>query len=332
MSVKTIKRLSWLLSALLCSSASWASDNSVEYPEFNQYVSELKKEAIAKGYSQEFVDQAFSDVTFRPRAVQADKNQPEKKLTLEEYLPRAVPNWKVKQANELFQEHYVELNRIGKQYDVQPRFIVALWGVESNFGRLQGSYNVIDALTTMSYEGRREAFFKQQLFAALDIVDQGHISFDKMKGSWAGAMGQPQFMPTSFLTYAVDGNNDGKIDIWSTPEDVFASAANYLSNEGWDGKYTWGRQVKAPAGLDPELLGRQKDKAKTLTQWSELGVTNLRGGALPKLNTDIDAWLIAPDSLDGRTYLVYQNYQTLMHWNRSYYFGLAVSHLADKIK
>jgi membrane-bound lytic murein transglycosylase B len=327
MPFRTTKRLSWLLSALLCSTATTANET-----DFDRYVVDLKQEAIEKGYSRAFVEEAFKNVTFRPKAVKADQNQPERKLTLEEYLPRAVPDWKVKQANEMFQKHYVELNRIGEQYNVQPRFIVALWGVESNFGRLQGSYNVIDALTTMSFEGRREAFFKTQLFAALDIVEQGHITFDNMKGSWAGAMGQPQFMPTSFLTYAVDGNNDGRIDIWSTPEDVFASAANYLSNEGWDGKYTWGRQVQAPADLDPDLLGRQPDQAKTLTQWSELGVTNLRGGSLPRLKTEIDAWLIAPDSLEGRTYLVYQNYQTLMHWNRSYYFGLAVSHLADKIK
>ncbi len=321
-----IKQLSVLLGAVLSSTAALANSDA-----FNAYVIELKQQAIEKGYSQQLVDEALADVTFRPRAVKADQNQPERRLTLEEYLPRAVPDWKVKQANQLYQKHYEALNRIGKEYNVQPRFIVALWGVESNFGKLQGSYNVIDALTTMAFEGRREAFFKQQLFAALEIVDQGHISFDNMKGSWAGAMGQPQFMPTSFLTYAVDGNGDGKIDIWNTPEDVFASAANYLSNEGWDGKYTWGRQVQAPNSLDEEMLGRLKNQARTLDEWSQLGVTNLKGGELPKLRTDIDAWLIAPDSLDGRTYLIYQNYQTLMHWNRSYYFGLAVSHLADKI-
>ncbi|MGR5061769.1 lytic murein transglycosylase [Photobacterium sp. DNB22_13_2] len=297
---------------------------------FDNYVEGLKVEAQEKGISESIINSAFDGITFVERAVKADKNQPERKLTLDEYIPRAVPAWKVKQANELYRQHKSALDKIGQQYGVQPRFIVALWGVESNFGRLMGNYNVVEALSTMAYEGRREAFFRGQVMAALEILDAGHISPEEMKGSWAGAMGQPQFMPTSFLSYAVDGNNDGKIDIWQTEADVFASAANYLKKAGWDDQYTWGRQVSLPASIDASLMGVEKSKAKSLTDWQRLGVRRFNGQALPSV--DIEAWLIQPDDKHGRAYLIYGNYQSLLKWNRSHYFALAVSHLADQIR
>ncbi|MCG9774523.1 lytic murein transglycosylase, partial [Vibrio diabolicus] len=150
--------------------------------------------------------------------------------------------------------------------------------------------------------------------------------------SWAGAMGQCQFMPSSFLRFAADGNGDGKKDIWQSEADVFASTANYLSKSGWDDKYTWGRQVKVPKGIDRSLEGRTAEKGKYLQEWSKLGITKYDGSPLPKLDEDIKAWLIMPDDENGRTYLVYNNYNVLMKWNRSYYFALAVSHLADRIK
>ncbi|MGD8118794.1 lytic murein transglycosylase [Vibrio sp. TRT 29B02] len=296
---------------------------------FEEYVEGLKVEARQNGISEAVIEQAFDNVTHKPRAVKADKNQPEKKLTLDEYIPRAVPDWKVKQAKELYKEHYAELSRIGEEYGVQPRFIVALWGVESNFGRFTGNYPVIDALSTMAYDGRREDFFRKETMAALQILEQGHIAVEDFKGSWAGAMGQCQFMPSSFLSFAADGNGDGKKDIWNTEADVFASAANYLSQSGWNDTYTWGRQVKLPKGFDMNLEGRVEGKEKTLAQWNQLGITRYDGSALPQVN--VNAWLTAPDNANGRVYLVYNNYNVLMKWNRSYYFALAVSHLADRI-
>ncbi len=310
----------------------FAEQKTTEKVTFNDYVKGLEQEARETGISEPTLKAAFANVQYKPRAVKADKNQPEKKLTLDEYLPKAVPDWKVKQANELYRKHYKDLHRIGEEYGVQPRFIVALWGVESNFGKFTGNYNVIDALATLAYDGRREAFFRKETMAALQILDEKHVSIDNMKGSWAGAMGQSQFMPSSFVAYAADGNGDGKKDIWNTKADVFASAANYLKSHGWDDKYTWGRQVKIPKGFSTSLRGRGKAKAKTLRQWNKLGVRKLNGQSLPRLTNDINAWLIMPDDADGRAYLVYNNYQVLMKWNRSYYFGLAVSHLADKIR
>lgn len=323
-----MKKLVTLVLGLGLTSAAFA-ENKIE---FSEYVETLKQEARELGISEQTLESAFANVEYKPRAIKADKNQPEKKLTLDEYIPRAVPDWKIKQAKSLYKKHYDDLNRIGKEYGVQPRFIVALWGVESNFGKLTGGYNVIDALATLAYDGRREAFFKKETMAALTILEEKHISIANMKGSWAGAMGQSQFMPSSFVNYAVDGNGDGKKDIWNTKADVFASAANYLKSHGWNDTYTWGRQVKVPEGLPSSLQGRQQEKAKTLQQWNDLGVRRLNGAALPKTSEDIDAWLIAPDDEGGRAYLVYENYQVLMKWNRSYYFGLAVSHLADQIR
>ncbi|MFA3789869.1 lytic transglycosylase domain-containing protein [Aliiglaciecola sp. SL4] len=325
-----IKRVKahWVLFSTLLLSLPLHAQKSEE--GYGVYVEQLKSEAIVEGFEAEFVEQAFADITFYKRAIKADKNQPESKITLDKYLHTRVPDWKVKQAVDLYHQHQQVLDKIGAEYGVQPRFIVALWGNESNFGKIMGNYSIVSALSTLAYEGRREAFFKKQLFAALTILEQGHIQKPQFLGSWAGAMGQSQFMPTSFLTYAVDYDNDGKKDIWSNPEDVFASIANYLSKEGWDDSITWGRQVRIPADFDLSLAGLAKSKMQPLSAWQGLGVRRYDGSDLP--NVDLQASLIMPDDENGRIYLVYSNFHTLMRWNRSTYFGSAVSYLADRIK
>jgi membrane-bound lytic murein transglycosylase B len=298
--------------------------------DFADYVTALKHEALTQGYGQAFVDDAFADVNYKPRAVKADKNQPESKLTLDTYLSTRVPQWKTDKAIALYQENEVLLRDIEQKFSVQATFIVALWGNESNFGKITGTFPVISSLTTMAYEGRREAMFKKQLFAALRILAEGHVSKENFKGSWAGAMGQTQFMPTSFLAYAYDYDGDGKKDIWNNKADAFASIANYLKSEGWDNKHTWGRQVVLPDSFDLSLVGLESDKKQNLSQWQKLGVRRYDGLDLPAVS--IDASLIMPDGENGRIYLVYNNFHTLMKWNRSTYFGAAVSYLADKIK
>ncbi|OEE58883.1 lytic transglycosylase [Enterovibrio norvegicus FF-454] len=319
-----------LIGILIGAALSLSAPVMAEKPSFDNYVIGLKEEGATKGIDSLLLEQAFDGIRYRERAVKADRNQPEKRLTLDEYIPRAVPDWKVKKARRLYDEHYTVLQRIGEEYGVQPRFLVALWGVESNFGALTGNYNVVEALTTLAYDGRREAFFRKEVFAALTILQEGHIAPSDMKGSWAGAMGQCQFMPSSFISFAADGNNDGKKDIWTSKPDVFASSANYLKNAGWDSEYTWGRQVKVPEGIERELSGLGQDKAKTLAEWEGLGIRRMNNTSLP--DVDINAWLIQPDDEYGRSYLVYGNYQSLMKWNRSHYFAIAVSHLADRIK
>lgn len=297
---------------------------------FSQYLKTLKQEALEKGFSETVIDDALATATFRPTVVKSDKNQPEKKITLDDYLATRVPDWKVQQAIKLYQENKTLLDEIGHKYGVQPRFIVALWGNESNFGKIQGKFPVFSALASLAYEGRREALFKKQFFAALQIVQEGHTTAADMNGSWAGAMGQSQFMPTSFLTYAVDYDNDGKKDIWQTPADVFASIANFLASEGWDDEYTWGRQVKFVNGYQGKEQGLDKANFVSLKTWQQRGVRRFDLSDLPA--ADVKASLIMPDGANGRLYLVYNNFHTLMKWNRSTYFGVSVSYLADRIR
>lgn len=311
-------------SMLLFSYTAFAADPA----GFPAYVEQLKVEAKEQGFSEQTIERAFAEATFYERAVSADRNQPEFKLTLDTYLPRAVPDWKVRQGIEKLQEHRELLEAIGEQYGVQPRFIVALWGVETNFGRFTGNFKVVSALATMAYEGRREAFFKKQLMQALEIIEAGHIDPEQMRGSWAGAMGQTQFMPSSFLAYAVDHDQDGKIDIWNSQGDVFASAANYLAQSGWDDSKTWGRQVRLPENFDLALAGRENKR--TLAEWQALGVRRYDGSDLP--SRDIEAGLVIPDDENGRIFLSYQNWDVLMKWNRSNYFVAVVGHLADRIQ
>ncbi|WP_087025973.1 lytic murein transglycosylase [Thaumasiovibrio subtropicus] len=308
---------------LLAASASVSAQVS-----FDDYVLQMQDYAKEKGISEQTISTAFQGVKLYESAISADKNQPERRLTLDEYLKKSVPQWKINQANQRYQKHKAVLNNIGETYGVSPKIIVALWGVESNFGKFSGSYDVISALTTMAYEGRREDFFKSQLIDALTILDQGHIERRNMKGSWAGAMGQSQFMPSSYLAYAADGDGDGVADIWNNPADVFASAANYLSTVGWQAGYRWGRQVTLPESFDLSLISSKKENGKGLQEWAELGVMRHGGADLPV--DEISAWLIEPQ--EGRYYLVYDNYQALLDWNRSHHFVFSVVQLAASIR
>lgn len=332
-----IKKISLLVASVCLSTSVFANTQA----KFDEYLKNLKQEAIDKGYTQQLVDEAFATAVFKEKVIKADKSQPEIVETLETYLPKRVPEWKIQQARKLYKEHQTSLEKIAKEYGVQARFIVALWGLESNFGRIQGGYPVISALVTLAFDGRREALYKRQLWAALDILRDGHIGLDDFKGSWAGAMGQTQFMPTSFTSYAVDYNKDGRKDIWTTQEDAFASIANYLKSVGWNDDLTWGRQVKLPEGFDnsyilkrgtkshKEWLSEWRKSERSLQEWQALGLRRMDGTDLPQVN--ITAALVMPDDANGRMYLAYDNYKALMNWNRSYYFASSVGYLSDRI-
>ncbi|MCK8133555.1 lytic murein transglycosylase [Pseudoalteromonas sp. 2CM28B] len=329
------------LAVILCSVCLSGSVVAKTQAEFQIYLSDLKQEAIAKGYDSKLIDDAFATASYKEKVVSADKNQPEVKETLETYLPKRVPQWKIDRARKLYAENKDVLEQVAKEFGVQARFIVALWGLESNFGTIQGGHNVISSLVTLAFDGRREALYKRQLWAALDILKSGHITLDKFKGSWAGAMGQTQFMPTSFNAYAVDYNNDGRKDIWTTKEDAFASIANYLKQEGWNDSLTWGRQVKLPENFDSKYVLKRgtktrkqwleywNDSERSLADWQALGVRKADGSDLP--NVDVRAALVMPDDINGRMYLAYDNYKVFMHWNRSYYFATSVGYLSDRI-
>ncbi|MBP1017070.1 lytic murein transglycosylase [Serratia fonticola] len=297
--------------------------------EFPAYVEQLKRRAIKQGIPAATVENAFANAHFVDRVINADRNQLEKKITLDDYLSRVLPTWKIQRGREMRQQYQPRLARVTARYGVPEQYIVALWGMESAFGKIQGKEDVVSALATLAFEGRREAFFTKQLMAALKIIDQGHVDAGNLKGSWAGAMGQSQFMPTSFLTYAADGDDDGKIDIWNNLDDVFASTANYLATEGWQPGVGWGREVKLPAQFNAEQLGLKDSQGHSEEQWAAKGVVLADGSPLPV--SGLRSWVIAPDDMQGRAFLVYDNFRTLMHWNRSYYFAISVGMMADGI-
>lgn len=302
-----------------------------EPSQFSAYVELLKEHALAQGINQSTIDRGFANIHFIERVVKADKGQPEKRatVTLDSYLKNVLPVSRINAGVEKYWENEAILNTNSKRYGVPPQYIVSLWGLESGFGRSQGKEDVISALATLSFEGRREALFSKQLLAALEIMDKDYIPEDQqLKGSWAGAMGQSQFMPTSYLSYAADGDGDGKMDIWNNKADVFASIANYLSTEGWQSALPWGYQVTLPADFDRQLEGVKTEQGKTVAQWEQLGV---RLPAFASLSSNIKTWVVIPDDPKGRTYLVTDNFRTIMHWNRSYYFALSVCLMADGV-
>ncbi|MFM2042180.1 MAG: putative rane-bound lytic murein transglycosylase [Pseudomonadota bacterium] len=294
---------------------------------FDAWMTDFRREAMAQGISPRILDAALTGVQPIPRIVELDRRQPERTITFAQYVERTVPRARVERAQRLYREHRALLDRIGAKYGVQPRFIVALWGKETDFGRNTGGFMVPAALATLAHDGRRSGFFRNELLNALRILEEGHIEPAAMKGSWAGAMGQSQFMPSSFLRYAQDFDGDGHKDIWGTLPDVFASIANYLAMEGWKGDQTWGREVKLPKGFNTAHAGLPI--RKSLREWQGLGVRRLTGAALPTV--DIQASLVLPDGPGGRAFLAYDNFRTLMHWNRSTYFATSVGILADRI-
>ena len=293
--------------------------------DFKQFLSDISKEAEKKGIATKLIKDFKNKTVFIPRVIELDRSQPEFKLTLDQYLKRVVTPTRIKKARKKYNENKDILNKISDFYGVQPRFIVALWGIETDFGRLTGGFSVISALSTLAFEGRRHEYFKRELLNALTIINDGHISMNEMTGSWAGAMGQCQFMPSSFLNYASDWNKDGNKDIWNSKPDVFASAANYLKRVGWSNKITWGRKV---------YLGNYNNKVKKnkyilLKNWSSYGVLNENKEKLPQVN--IKARLVIPDNYGKYGYLVYKNFDALLNWNRSNYFAIAVGKLSDTI-
>ncbi|WP_181952493.1 lytic murein transglycosylase [Yersinia canariae] len=303
------------------------SEQGRDPAQFPAYVEQLKAQARAKGISDATLDIAFANIHFVDRVVQSDRNQLEKKVTLDDYLAKVLTPSKIAQGQEIYQRYQPQLSQVTARYGVPERYIVALWGMESGFGKIQGKEDVISALSTLAFEGRREAFFTKELMAALEIIQQGRVDDPQLKGSWAGAMGQSQFMPSSFLTYGADGDGDGKVDIWNNIDDVFASTANYLSTEGWKPGIGWGQEAQLPVSFNVALAGLKDSQAKTVAQWQQLGVVP-RGSVA---NPDLRAWVIVPDDVQGRAFLVYDNFRTIMHWNRSYYFAISIGMMADSM-
>ena len=294
---------------------------------FSLWIKELRKDAVAKGIRPVTLDAALKGIALIPRVVELDRKQPEFTLSFRQYMDRVVPQGRVDIGRQKLKENRALLKEIGDKYGVPPRIIVAFWGIETDFGRITGGFSVIPALVTLAYDGRRSDYFRGELMNALKIIDRGHISAKAMVGSWAGAMGQPQFMPSSFLSFAVDYDGDGRKDIWNTAADVFASAANYLARSGWKGDQTWGRLVRLPKKFDEALAGL--GQRKLIGEWQKLGVRRADGADLPA--RDLMASVVFADGPGSPAYLAYDNFRTILKWNRSTFFAIAVGSLADRV-
>jgi len=299
----------------------------VSQKSFGAWLSLLRKEASGSGIQQKTLDSALKDLQPVSRVIELDNNQPESKLTFDQYLSRILSEERIARGRKKLTDSRRLLAKIAEAYGVQPRFLVALWGVETDFGRDTGSFPVIDSLVSLIYDGRRSSFFRKELLHALRILDEGHISHASMKGSWAGAMGQLQFMPSTFRHFAVDFDGDGRIDIWESQEDVFASAANYLSQSGWRRGQTWGQEVLLPerANFEPAKF----KQLKPLSDWQALGVKTKDGRDF--LVPDSLSSIVLPEGPTDRAFLVYDNYHVIHKWNRSDSFALSVGLLSDRI-
>lgn len=298
---------------------------------FATWLHGMRREAMAAGVAASTFDRSLAGVRPISRVIELDERQPELTLTFAQYIARVVTPSRRAAADAHYRAHRALLDDIGKRYGVAPQYIVALWGIETDFGRKTGSYPVIAALATLAYESRRAAFFRRELISALLIVQKDHVDPRAMIGSWAGAMGQSQFMPSSFLKFAVSYNGKGPPDIWHRLTDVFASIANYLARNGWRTGRPWGWRVAAPARIDSSLVGIA-DK-RPLADWAAMGIKRADGGALLDGHADprIRAALLQPGGSAGPSFLVTHNFNVILRWNNSSYFAIAVGEIADSV-
>jgi membrane-bound lytic murein transglycosylase B len=305
-------------------------------PPFEQWRAELMAEARTRGFDAALVTRALGRATPREQVIAEDRNQAEIVQTLDTYYASRVRPTMVDYGREMAATHAALLTELERVYGVPGQYLLAIWGMESSFGRFTGGVPVFDALVTLAWDPRRGDFFRSQIFEALAIVANGDVDIDDMTGSWAGAMGQTQFLPSNYLTLAVDHDGDGRRDIWTSTADSLASMANYLADgRGWTRGFTWGREVLAPAGLAEAVPTRatgscpgmrRMTERRPLSAWQAEGVRRLDGGALPAVA--IEGSLVA---LDGRTFLVYDNYDAFMRYNCVHRYALTVALFAEQL-
>lgn len=293
---------------------------------FAEWREQLRAEAFSLGISEETL-LAIDDLEAPlERVLELDDAQPEFIQTFTRYLSLRITPLQINRGQALLRQYAVLLEEVRQSYGVQPHYLVSFWAIESNYGRATGGFSVLQALATLAFDPRRAEFFRTELLTALKIIDDGHIAVDNMSGSWAGAMGQLQFLPSVFARYGIDGDNDGKIDIWNSLPDIFHSAANFLSQSGWRGDERWGREVLLPSNFDFSLTGTRT--RKPLQEWNELGIIQMNGSPIPVAN--MQASVILPAGAGGPAFLTYANFRATMVYNPSTFYALTVGHLADR--
>jgi len=324
----------FLSSTLLSACAVSASPDPVadvapaqEQADFATCVVTLQQKAKAAGISQQIIDTTVANLKYVPRVIELDNQQPEFTTTFGDYFDKRVTAWRVEQGKKMLAEHKSLLAKLTKEYGVPGQYIVAFWGLETNFGSYKGSMPVLDSLATLACDPRRSDYFTGELLQALTLKQQYNFADSKMVGSWAGAMGHTQFMPTNYRKYAVDGDGDGVADLWNSTDDALTSAANFLQHLGWKADERWGREVLIPSDYSFAYLGGKHPLP--LVKWRELNVKQVNGQ--PLSTPDMQAALYLPAGHTGPAFLGYDNFNVIMRWNRSEFYAISVGHLADRI-
>ncbi|MGY9055792.1 MAG: lytic murein transglycosylase [Alphaproteobacteria bacterium] len=326
--------LSLLFGLSLASGPAAAQTTAAQAPEdWAEWLAAFRTEAAGKGIKETTLAAALNGIQPVDSILKRDRKQAEFTLTFPQYRDKVVSQAKIDRGREMADKHAALLAQISQKYGVQSRFILAIWGVESFFGTYTGKDPVVESLATLAYDRRRSSFFRKQLIASLQMVDRGYIELENMKGSWAGAMGQPQFIPTSYLAYAVDEDGDGRRDIWTSEADIFGSIANYLAKHGWSPDQTWGRAVQVPKSLRQQwssIAKKHESMDRSLAEWAKAGVRRADGSPLPVAN--LPTRLVAPDGSGGPVFAAYPNYRRILRYNSSHFYALAIGTLSDRIE
>lgn len=318
--IKYVPLASLLLFSSLSAPLSFATD-------FPTCVVKLQKLAKIQGLSTDTIKNTLGKVTYVARVIELDKKQPEFSQTFDNYFSKRVTDWRVKEGRRLLKENSELLSKLSDEYGIPAQYLMAFWGLETNFGSYKGKMSVLDSLATLACDPRRSQYFTGELMKALKLKEKYQFDASEMVGSWAGAMGHTQFMPSAYTAYAVDGDGDGKADLWNSTTDALTSAANFLQQLGWQRNERWGREVSLPQHFSYEFLGKSHEQ--TLIKWAEIGV--MKNDGKPLSTPDMMATLYLPAGYTGPAFLGYKNFDVIMRWNRSIFYAIAVGHLADRI-
>jgi membrane-bound lytic murein transglycosylase B len=317
----TLKSLLPAFALLIAASSAFASD------DFDTCKTTLAARASEAGLASDLIERVLNSLQHAPRVIELDRRQPEFTDTLANYLSRRITPDRIAEGRKLLQTQRRVLQQATERFGVQPQYLIAFWGLETNYGRNLGNMSVLDSLGTLACDTRRPELFTGEFLEAMRLLARGHVEPRQMIGSWAGAMGHTQFMPSTYMRYGIDGDGDGRIDLWRSVPDALLSAGNYLQHIGWQRGVRWGREVTLPKDFDYSLAGR--DGFRPLEEWRKAGVLDAQGRALPV--ADFEAALLVPSGHRGPAFLIYDNFRAIMRWNRSEYYALSVALLADAI-
>jgi membrane-bound lytic murein transglycosylase B len=294
---------------------------------FEAFLDGIRAEARRNGVSAGTLTRALNGIRPNDRVLELDRRQPEFTQTWEQYRDARLSQTRIDGGRRAFADNRATLEAVQGRFKVSPRVVVAIWGLETNYGGFTGNFNVVESLATLAWDGRRSAYFRNELMAALKILEAGHVSAERMRGSWAGAMGHPQFMPSNFERLAVDMDGDGRRDIWDSRADALGSIANYLARSGWREEELWGREVVLPSGFNPE--DARRENTRPLREWVRMGVRRPDGAALPAL--DLETAILLPGGPSGQAFAIYPNFNVIRRYNPSNFYALVVGMLSDRV-